>query len=72
MILMDKAEALFIYETAGRLLAAELNAYGNVHGKSVPVDVRNAMVLLATDTALVLWRDLVARVQPEPTPAQPS
>jgi len=73
---MDKAEALFVYETAGRLLAADLNAYSNVNGKSVPAEMRNAMVVMATDTALVLWQDVLnrvvaAKVPPPPPDPQP-
>lgn len=59
---MDRAEALFVYETAGRLLAAEVNGFANVHGKSPDAAVRQGMVLHATDTALVLWRDVLGRV----------
>ncbi len=58
---MDKAEALFVYEAASRLLAAEVNGFANVHGKSPSPDVRQGMILHATDTALALWRDVLDR-----------
>jgi hypothetical protein len=77
---MDKAEALFVYDTAGRLLAAEINGFCNVHGKSPDPAARQTMLVMATDTALQLWRDVLARsveVQaakpppPRPAPSEP-
>lgn len=63
---MDKAEILFVYEAASRLLAADVNGFANVHGKSPDPTVRNLMVVMATDTAMQLWRDVLARAAPAP------